>query len=136
LTLRAETTLPDPSSLEIQALDLGTSEQDDYAEMLASADEAPQHRLLGHPQVIQNEMQTECALVTHGLYTGDSTGYRDPRAAEFRKGAADWLLLLQIDSDDGAGMMWGDAGRLYFWIRRQDLADRRFDQAWLILQCY
>lgn len=34
------------------------------------------------------------------------------------------------------GLMWGDAGCLYFRIRRDDLEARRFDQAWLILQCY
>lgn len=32
-------------------------------------------------------------------------------------------------------MMWGDLGRLYFWIRDDDLAARRFEKAWLILQC-
>jgi uncharacterized protein YwqG len=33
-------------------------------------------------------------------------------------------------------MMWGDAGRLYFWIRKQDLAEQSFDAVWAILQCY
>lgn len=32
-------------------------------------------------------------------------------------------------------MMWGDVGRLYYWIRREDLAQRRFDKVWLVLQC-
>ncbi len=31
-------------------------------------------------------------------------------------------------------MMRGDAGRLYFYIRRQDLAERRFEDVWMILQ--
>ena len=31
--------------------------------------------------------------------------------------------------------MWGDVGRLYFWIRDADLRARRFDATWLILQC-
>lgn len=51
-------------------------------------------------------------------------------------GAGDWHLLLQIDSDDDTGMMWGHAGRIYYWIREQDLMVRVFDEAWLILQCY
>ena len=42
---------------------------------------------------------------------------------------------LQLDSDDAAKMMWGDAGRLYFWIRDQDLRERRFDKTWMIYQC-
>ena len=37
-------------------------------------------------------------------------------------GADDWRLLLQVNSDDYAGWMWGDVGRVYFWIRRQDFA--------------
>jgi uncharacterized protein YwqG len=32
--------------------------------------------------------------------------------------------------------MWGDGGRLYFWIREQDLAVNNFDKTWLVLQCY
>ncbi|MCR8632194.1 YwqG family protein [Paenibacillus radicis (ex Xue et al. 2023)] len=36
---------------------------------------------------------------------------------ELEKGVSDWKLLLQIDSEEEIGMMWGDAGRIYFWIR-------------------
>jgi uncharacterized protein YwqG len=32
-------------------------------------------------------------------------------------GADDWTILLQIDLDDNAKMMWGDGGMLYVWIR-------------------
>ncbi len=32
--------------------------------------------------------------------------------------------------------MWGDAGRLYFMIREEDLAARRFEDCWMTLQCY
>ena len=44
-------------------------------------------------------------------------------------------MLAQIDSDDDAGWMWGDVGAVYFAMRRQDLAEREFDRAWLVLQC-
>ncbi len=93
------------------------------------------HQLLGHPAPIQNEMRLECQLVSHGLYCGDARGGRDPRAKELAPGAADWRLLLQVDTDDDAGMMWGDCGRLYFWIREDDLRDCAFENAWMILQC-
>ena len=59
------------------------------------------------------------------------------RAAEEVADAAKarWKLLLQVDSDDASGMMWGDAGMLYHWIR-DDLAARRFDRTWCVMQCY
>ena len=96
----------------------------------------PKHQLHGHPMPIQGDMQLECQLVSNGLYCGDETGYNDPRAKELEAGASDWQLLLQIDTDDDSGMMWGDGGRLYFWIRHDDLRKKNFDAVWMILQCY
>lgn len=98
-------------------------------------DEGPRHQLLGHPEPIQGEMHLECQLASNGLYCGDAS-YRDhPRYAELEPGAGDWTLLLQIDSDDAAGMMWGDVGMIYYWIRRKDLARGAFERVWLVLQC-
>ncbi|MFC7484508.1 DUF1963 domain-containing protein [Luedemannella flava] len=48
----------------------------------------------------------------------------------------DWVLLAQFDSDGRARMHWGDCGLIYWLIRRQDLAARRFDRAAFTLQCY
>ncbi|MGG7575788.1 DUF1963 domain-containing protein [Streptomyces sirii] len=45
------------------------------------------------------------------------------------------MLLAQFDSDDDADMMWGDCGALYWLIRPEDLADRRFDRAMFTWQC-
>lgn len=33
------------------------------------------------------------------------------------------------------GMMWGDAGRLYWWIRDADLRNGEWDDSWFVLQC-
>ena len=75
----------------------------------------PQHRLLGRPDTIQNDMAEEL---------------------EENTGRAGWTMLFQLDTDEnGPGWMWGDCGRLYFWIRTQDLARRDFSQARGILQC-
>lgn len=44
---------------------------------------------------------------------------------------AGYTLLLQLDSDiseDGPRWMWYDAGLLYFWIKPEDLAAKRFDR--------
>jgi uncharacterized protein YwqG len=81
-------------------------------------------------------MELECQLASHGVYCGDPAGYQSEAAQRLASGAADWRLLLQIDTDeDGPGWMWGDGGRIYYWIKQQDLASLRFDDAWLILQC-
>jgi uncharacterized protein YwqG len=32
--------------------------------------------------------------------------------------------------------MWGDCGRIYYWIKEQDLDAEAYDRIWTILQCY
>jgi uncharacterized protein YwqG len=140
VSYRAEWTLPtDPPSYESKD-DMVAKRQQLRAlgEQLASISRKrePVHRCGGHPQQIQGAMRLQCQLVTNGLYCGDSSGYQDPRAQGLRAGAADWQLLLQIDSDDQLGWMWGDTGRLNFWARQQDIVGRQFDAAWMVLQCY
>lgn len=93
------------------------------------------NKLLGYSDNIQNEMELECELVTNGLYCGDSTGYNDPKAKGLEPNAKNWRLLLQIDSNEENEMMWGDSGRLYFWIKKEDLLNKTFDKSWFSLQC-
>jgi len=69
------------------------------------------------------------------LYCGNETGYNDSRAKELELGVTDWMLLFQIDSDPNAGMFWGDQGRVYFVIKKQDVVDSDFNNAWALLQC-
>ena len=129
--------LPELSSASVADLLLELEDEEIYSDFLeSSVGPEPNHQFLGWPHPVQGEMELECQLVTNGLYTGDATGYKDPRRKILESGAADWTLLLQVDSDDKAGMMWGDLGMLYFWIRRQDLAACSFDKAWTILQCH
>ncbi len=93
------------------------------------------NKLLGYSDIIQNEMELECELVTNGLYCGDSTGYNDVRAKALEPNAKNWRLLLQIDSNEENEMMWGDVGRLYFWIKKEDLLNKNFDKSWFSVQC-
>jgi uncharacterized protein YwqG len=72
-----------------------------------------EHRLFGWPRVIRNRMELECQLVSNALYPRDSRAYEHPRRKELEPGAADWMLLLQVDSDDTRKMVWGDGGMLY-----------------------
>jgi uncharacterized protein YwqG len=107
----------------------------DYHEAVREESEGPGHRLGGHADCVQNPMELECQLVTNGLYCGNASGYEDPRSKILAPGAFDWRLLLQIDTDNDACMMWGDCGTIYYWIREEDLRARNFDKSWLILQC-
>jgi uncharacterized protein YwqG len=94
------------------------------------------HRLLGHPQIIQNPMELECQLASNGVYCGGASRFQEEQAKSLESGSVDWRLLLQIDTDeDGPGWMWGDVGRIYFWVKQQDLLRLQFADAWLILQC-
>lgn len=79
--------------------------------------------------------ELECQLVTNGLYCGDETGYNNERRKALESDAVNWRILLQIDSNEEIGMYWGDLGRIYFWIREDDLRNKEFDNVWTILQC-
>jgi uncharacterized protein YwqG len=132
--------MPTWDSFDFEQLGLSSDDREAYFRALddvesAEPDATPLHQILGNPSPIQGDMQLECQLVSNGIYCGGSAGYADPRAQQLAPGAADWRLLFQLDSDGAADMMWGDAGRLYFWITREALKQRRFDETWMILQC-
>lgn len=79
----------------------------------------PAHQIGGYPCPMQSDtMETECQALVRG------------GAVE------DWRLLLQLDTDDSAGMMWGDVGMLYFWVREQDARAGDFSKIWMVLQCH
>jgi uncharacterized protein YwqG len=108
-----------------------------YEELTASVyEELPAHQLGGYPLPIQSrDMDLDCQLTSNGIFTGDGPDYEDPRSKELEPGRTDWTLLLQIDSDEET-FMWGDCGMLYFWIKKEDLSNLKFDDVWMILQCY
>lgn len=98
-----ELSLPPPQSAVLGGLGLSASETAAY-ESIVESDDEPTHRVLGYPSL------------------PDQAHYRD---------SDDRCLLLQVDSDDTTGMIWGDLGRLFLWIDRDDLTARRFDRATL-----
>jgi uncharacterized protein YwqG len=94
----------------------------------------PVHQVGGYPRPVQgDDMEAQCQSVTEGLYLGDTGGSKT--SERMSSSATDWRLLLQIDTDEDAGMMWGDTGTLYFWIREQDARAKDFSRVWMILQC-
>ncbi|SCE90902.1 Uncharacterized protein YwqG [Micromonospora chaiyaphumensis] len=93
-----------------------------------SCGEGPLHQLGGYAYPVQGDVEYEVAQAA----LGGNVGWRDPTLASE---AGQWLLLAQFDSDDNANMMWGDVGMLYWLIRPDDLAARRFDRAMFTWQC-
>lgn len=130
--------LPPAERDPVRALELSRKESDlffDLAEGVFGGE--PKHQVSGFPAPVQGDgMELECQLVSNGVYCGDPTGYDDPRAEALKPGAAHWRLLLQMDSDDDLGVMWGDCGVIYYWVEAHAARTGKFENAWLILQCY
>lgn len=131
-------TYPGWQDERVYSLNFTDDQLDAYMALCASVfEDRPAHHLFGYPSPVQgNDMDLECQLVSNGLYCGDLSGYQDDRAKKLAPGRTDWIPLLQLDTDDETGMMWGDDGMLYFWIKQDDLKARRFENCWMILQCY
>ncbi len=135
----SKATLPPWESVVVDELALSEEQRAIYMDLCdaLTGDDAWSSRGLvgGYPDQIQGDMSLECALVSAGLYCGDAKAYQDPRLPQLRRSALDWRLLLQVPSAEEAGMMWGDGGCLYFWMRDQDMRAANFAASWMILQC-
>ena len=91
------------------------------------------HQIGGSPDEVQHGLFHRCQLASNGVSGGspEALQRQRDRVRELEPGVKDWRLLLQIDSDQtGPGWMWGDVGRLYFCLHRDDLARRRFERSW------
>lgn len=127
---------PDPCD-DTEEYGLTEEEEDEYFDAYDEiSDELPGRisKLLGHPNLIQDSIPLECELVSRGIYTG--SGYPEI-TEEMKEAAKEWVLVFQLDSfDDECNLMFGDDGRIYWYIKKSDLANKRFDKAHLVLQCY
>lgn len=129
--------LPSPESDLTNNLDLPDDDdlQDRYWEWLEDRGEELINKVLGHADPVQSGMELECEYVTNKINCGTPEGYAIAKFRGLEKNASRWNLLMQVDSNEDIGMMWGDMGRLYLWITDEDLAARNFENTWLILQC-
>jgi uncharacterized protein YwqG len=89
---------------------------------------------MGHPDQIQGDMQVGCEIA-YGLHTWNDTKNSEKRK-QIVNSALKWRMLQQIDSEENkTGIMWGDVGRIYYWILEDDLAALRFDRVICEMQC-
>ncbi|MFC8827765.1 YwqG family protein [Streptomyces sp. NPDC057137] len=100
----------------------------EFLDALWEFDDEVGHQIGGHAHSVQDAVEIEIA---EAVLDGEAS-WGDPRLSEEVGG---WVLLAQFDSEDSANMMWGDAGALYWLIRPEDLAERRFERAMFTWQC-
>jgi uncharacterized protein YwqG len=134
LTFTPELTLPTSPSQILGKIDWSSDEIKRYEDFLANfptpVDHTTvHHRMFGHPNQLQDDMQLQSALFANGIPDID-----DPRAAAQAAQKAHWNLLLQVDSDDNAKMKWATAGMIYYWIEDLALQQGQYDRTWLVLQ--
>lgn len=141
ISFTARPSYPSYEELEIHSpVNCEWEEYDACVEALGVDPEAEDHKLLGYAHVIQNEMLSECEKVSRGIYCGTGESWQNTPEdvkEDVCAHAADWTLLLQLSTLTVGDyeMMWGDCGMLYFYIKKEDLAARRFENAWFSLQC-
>ena len=124
--------------------DIDWSAMGEVLEDLGIEDPENCSKLLGWPNLIQGSIMQECEFASRGYYLGNPEGWatisQEERERIKRTSLEDWRLLFQLDTvesaEDNFELMFGDCGRIYFCIRKEDLLARRFDRVWLILQCY
>jgi uncharacterized protein YwqG len=80
------------------------------------------------------DMERLCELVTSGVYIGRQVPAAEEASAQPKR--CEWCLLAQFNCGElGDGLEtheWFVGRRLFFFIKREDLADRRFEKAWVL----
>ena len=123
-------------TVEMAAMSVGGYSS--YETYLAAAEEiygSPVvHRMFGCAQDIAGDFRLDCEIASRDLDLSDDFDFCSTEGEKLASESEKWQLLLQLDSDPLAQMMWVDSGRLYFAIREEDLVARRFEKVWLICE--
>jgi uncharacterized protein YwqG len=128
------TSIPSLDWLGVDLAELDVS--DEELDELAEAPDRPfgdelQHRIGGYPSEIQSgRMGLECEYLARGLKPE-----REP-PPNILRASKTWRLLLQIDSDPALKMNWGDAGRLYVFVRQKHAEAGDFSKTVTLSQSY
>lgn len=94
-------------------------------------------KLLGYADLIQGGMLLDCESAASGIYCGGIPQIEPGKLSKLKKNCSEWQLLFQLDTvtAENFELMFGDCGRIYFYIKKEDLKNCRFDNCWLIMQC-
>lgn len=93
-------------------------------------------KLLGYSDLIQGSMLAEVAMVVDGVDVNSFSHLN--KKANYLSRAKDWVLLFQLDllETEDYFLEIGDGGRLFIFIKKEDLAKADFSNVWAITQCY
>lgn len=129
--------IPDWERFESLGIDLSDAETNTFIDGVCDIEGDDElHQISGFPSTVQGDMmELESQLASNNIYVGGSEGYQSEEAQALSDGAKDWRLLLQLSDDEEQGTMWGDCGRIYFWVKAQEARQCDFSNAWLVLQC-
>lgn len=106
---------------------------------LGLEDSGNRSKLLGWPDLIQGNACFDCEMAARGFYLGGDRDVPPPQVRQevWESAVESWQLLFQLDTveRDDFQLMFGDCGRVYFYVRKDDLRAGQFDRVWLVLQC-
>lgn len=88
------------------------------------------HRIGGGPRSVQDGGQRDfCNYIVEQMQPAQKSAMTQGSPwKKMRLDPGSWMLLLQIDHDEDAGLIWGDNGRAFYFIHMDDLAAKRFDR--------
>ncbi len=92
----------------------------------------PQHQIGGWPALVQHALWEECE---EGATAAETLVFDDAVVAAANP-AQRWSLVIQIDTDEEVGWMWGDVGLLYFAARTPIEPEQLPLGSWCVAQCH
>ena len=97
------------------------------------APDIPRHQMLGYAESVQDDVLVSLAFdLPHEARRKDENRHQYSERI-VREEASKWRLLFQLDSQSSLekrkwDWIWGDAGKIYFCIRDEDLKAKSFDK--------
>lgn len=97
----------------------------------------PQHQISGMPFTLQaGRIDVEAQLLDQGISAETYHTLPPSQQQQAVQGFEDWELLLQLDSDESIGWMWGDCGLIYFLVRTRDAQRADFSRVRAIVHSF
>lgn len=103
--------------------------RDEYQQARREEDEAPHHHLGGICYGLDGGMEGGMEILTLRRSGRRGRDWPDTESDEFAQFVLKkWRNLLQIDTDRGAEIMWGDMGTLFFCMQTQHWIEGNFSK--------